>query len=195
MINVKKHAMIRYCERVMGLTEKHEINQYISLNAEQITTWINRMNDNAQFIYRGQIGDNITRIFKMADNVVLVVDTGNSCVVTLYKCLFDFGDEMDKKIIQSELKNIKELNETLDVINKGIEEFVEQKKLEENILEGQIKAMEDQLRILKNNKSFIGDEITNKRTSRDFTTKELEKRAIRICNSLDYRRDQSEKAI
>lgn len=195
MVNVTNHARIRYCERILGMTDRQEIKQYLAQNNEKVTTDLNKMHEYSQHIYRGQIGDNVTRAYRMADNIVLVMNSQGDAIVTLFKCVFDFGEDMDRKIIKHELESIKELNDYLDEVDIEIEEFIEGRQAKSTNIDLQLKALEEQIKLLRQQKSFIDDEVKNKRSEREFASKEVQKRAIRICNSIEYRSDLNEKAI
>ncbi|WP_124118493.1 hypothetical protein [Paenibacillus xylanexedens] len=189
MKNVKNHAKQRYCERILGITDSNEWKRYLAQNDEMVCNHINKMVDNSLFIYRGQIGDNTTKVFRMADNIVLVMDSQETCVITLFKCYFDFGDDMDRQIIKHELLRLDELHNGLKNIDAEIQDFVEQVTVTSTTLDMQIKAMEEQLRLLKAQKTSADEAIKGKRAGREFTVKEIEKIAVRLCNSLEYRRD------
>lgn len=189
MKNVKNHAKQRYCERILGITDSNEWKRYLAQNDEMVCNHINKMVDNSLFIYRGQIGDNTTKVFRMADNIVLVMDSQETCVITLFKCYFDFGDDMDRQIIKHELLRLDELHNGLKNIDAEIQDFVEQVTVTSTTLDMQIKAMEEQLRLLKAQKASADEAIKGKRAGREFTVKEIEKIAVRLCNSLEYRRD------
>ncbi len=189
MKNVKNHAKQRYCERILGITETNEWKHYIVQNDELICNHINKMVDNSLFIYRGQIGDNTTKVFRMADNIILVMDSQESCVITMFKCFFGFGDDMDRQIIKHELLRLDELHNELRNIEAEIHAFVEEMMVTTTTLDMQIKAMEEQLKLLKAQKTSAEEAIKGKKAGREFTSKEIEKLAVRLCNSIEYRRD------
>lgn len=192
MISIKNHAKKRYVERIMGITEPQEVKVALVDMNERIIEYVNRMYEHAAFIYRGQIGDNTTKNYYLVDNVVLVTDVGNSCVITLFKCSFDFGEKMDRIIIENEIKEISDLHTDLNQIDTEIIDFVEAKKTEIATIEMQLKAMEEQIKALRTMKSAAEEDIEAKRATKSFAMKEIERRACRICNSIEYRRDLKE---
>lgn len=192
MINVKNHAKKRYVERIMGVTDLQEVRvKMVDMN-ERIVEWANRMYGNASFIYKGQIGDNTTKNYWLVDNVVLVTDVENSCLITLFKCCFDFGEKMDRIIIENEIREISELHDELNKIEAEIGQYVEVKKTEVSTIEMQLKAIEEQMKALRTMKSALEEDVEAKRASRTYATKEIERRALRICNSIEYRKDLKE---
>lgn len=191
MINIKNHAKKRYVERIMGITDTQEI-KVTMLDDAPIIDHLNKMYDCASFIYKGQIGDNTTKNYWLADNVVLVTDVGNTCVITLFKCAFDFGEKMDRLIINNEITEITALHEELTKLDTGIQQFVEVKQIEISTIELQLRAMEEQMKALRTMKSAAEGEVDAKKAMRSFNTKEIERRALRICNSIEYRRDLKE---
>jgi hypothetical protein len=194
MINVKNHAKKRYVERIMGITDAQEVKVTMVEMDSRIVEYLNRMYENASFIYKGQIGDNTTKNYFLVDNVVLVTDVGNSCVITLFKCSFDFGEKMDRIIIENEIKEISGLHEDLNKIEAEINEFIEIKQTEAHTIELQLRAMEEQMKALRTIKASIDEQVDAKRASRTYAMKEIEKRALRICNSVEYRKDLKENA-
>ncbi|RPK20100.1 hypothetical protein EDO6_06639 [Paenibacillus xylanexedens] len=96
---------------------------------------------------------------------------------------------MDRQIIKHELLRLDELHNGLKNIDAEIQDFVEQVTVTSTTLDMQIKAMEEQLRLLKAQKTSADEAIKGKRAGREFTVKEIEKIAVRLCNSLEYRRD------
>jgi hypothetical protein len=189
MKNVKNHAKLRYAQRVLGMSDEKEIKQYLAQNDQLVIDHINKMVDNSHFIYRGQIGDNTTKIFRIADNYILVLDSQETCVITLYKCYFDFGEKTDRFIIQQEMIMLDELHQELKNIDAEIDAFIEIKTVETSTLEQQIKALEEQVRMMKIRKTTCDEEVKGKRAVREFSLKEIEKRAVRLCNSIEYRKD------
>lgn len=189
MVNVKNHAKQRYIERIVGVTDQMEWKRYLAVNDAQIVEHVNRMVEHSNFIYRGQIGDNTTKVFRMADNIILILDSQESTVITMFKCIFDFGEDMDRQIIRHELLQIDNLNAELRSIDEQIKEFVEQKQMEISTFDQTIKAMEEQIKSLRTQKESADAEIKGKRSTRDFSIRELEKRAVRMCNSIEYRKD------
>lgn len=192
MINIKKHAKQRYIERILGITDTQDIKVALVDMDERIIDHVNKMFEHASFIYKGQIGDNTTKNFYLVDNIVLVTDVGNTCVITLYKCSFGFGDSTDRFIIKSEIEQITALHEELNKIEVDIGEFVEAKQTEISTIDAKIRATEEQIKQLRTMKSAAEGEIEAKRATRTFNMKEIENRAVRICNSIEYRRDLKE---
>jgi hypothetical protein len=171
------------------MTDQTEIKRHTATMNEEICASVDRLVKNSIFIWRGQLGDNTTKSFRISGDMVLVMDSQESCVITLFRCYFDFGTEMDKQIIAHEIARLDTLHEELKGIDEGISEYIEQKQLEISTYEQTIKAFEAQIASLRTQKNSAEEEIKAKRATRDFTTREIEKRAVRICNSIEYRKD------
>jgi hypothetical protein len=189
MKSVKNHAKQRYCERILGITDPMEWKRYLVQNDEQVVEHVNRMVEHSNFIYRGQIGDNTTKVFRMADNVVLILNSTEEAVITMFKCNFDFGEDMDRQIIRNELNVLDNLNAELISIDESIKDFTFEAQAHISTIDLQMKAMEEQIKSLRVQKEAIEGDIKAKRSTRDFSAKEIEKRAVRMCNSIEYRKD------
>jgi hypothetical protein len=189
MKNVRNHAKLRYCERVLDMSDANEIKQYLAKNDQQVIEHVNRLAEHSNLIYRGQIGDNTTKIFRMVDNMIVVFDAQDTCVITLFKCIFDFGESMDRIIIKSELEQIEDLHNHLRIEDETINAFIEKRTVDSSTIDIQIKTFEEQLKLLKQQKVGIDEEVKGRKAGREIIVKEIEKKAVRLCNSLEYRRD------
>jgi hypothetical protein len=180
----------------MGFTVEREWKQWLAQddNKNMVTAEVSKWVENSKFIYRGQIGDNTTKVFRIYDNIVLVLDSQETCIITMFKCSFDFGEDMDRIIIAHEIDTINDLHKELAVIDADISEFVEKKQVEISTIDQTIKALEAQIASLRVQKGAAEESVKGKKSTREFNTREIEKRAVRICNSIEYRKDLNSNA-
>lgn len=190
-INIKKHFYERFVERVMGITDKVEIMRHINEHRDKLANDINKMFEYAVFVYRGQIGNNITMNFYMRDHMIIIADTQNTALITIYKCDYGFPEATNRKIAKDMFERSQEILEELRVAEEGISDYVEQRHLEQSNIESQIKALEAQVVILKQQKDAIAADIVAKKGSVQYLNKELEKCATLLCNSIEYRKEAS----
>jgi hypothetical protein len=86
MINITKHCLDRYAERVLGIEDLQTARQYINSNQDKVSEDINKLFEFATLILTAQInGDKSTKNYWLRDNIVIVTDTGNSTLITLYR--------------------------------------------------------------------------------------------------------------
>jgi predicted RNase H-like nuclease (RuvC/YqgF family) len=191
-MNIRNHFKERYVQRINGLTDKQEIKQYIAVNDAQITENINKMFEHAKFLYRGQVGkNNATCNFYIADNLILVADNHIN-LMTLYRVDFNFPEEINRQVAKGLLEEIDRLQEMLQEANKDIDEYINQKTIEIENTDTEIKSLERQLEIKKMQKKILEDDVKGKRGDVDYLNQEITKYANMLCNSLEYKKAMSE---
>ena len=98
-MNISKHAMDRFAMRICGYTDVLSARQYINSNEEKITEDINKLIEHSVLLWTAQInGDKSTKNYRIRDNIILVTDTADSALITLYRIDFGFGDDIDRTI-------------------------------------------------------------------------------------------------
>ena len=87
-ITVSQHAKSRWVERMNGITDDREIKQYLVSNSDKVVKDIKKSFENANFVFRGQLGkDHTTSDYYMLNDLVFVFE--KDTIITLFKC--DFG--------------------------------------------------------------------------------------------------------
>ncbi len=188
-INIKKHFYERFVERVVGITDRQAMQIHIATEKEKLTKDILAMFEHAVFVYRGQIGNNFTCNFYMRDHMIMIADSQNSALITIYKCDYGFPEATNRKIAKDMFDRSQEILQEIFNAEKDIKEVIEQQELELTTIDVQIKALEEQVKILRQRKEATTLSITSTRGSVSFLNKELEKCAALLCNSIEYRKE------
>jgi hypothetical protein len=189
MKNCTKHFVERWAERVVGIQTIKERDQYISSNREQIIEHANTTFEHSQFIYKGQIGDNITRNFHIKDNIVFVTNTTDDAFITTYKVDLGFPDRLNTTVRKELLVEIATLREEKEEIEIKILMEVEDKEHEASVLEDEIKLAEEKLLNLRKQKDFIVEEVKNIRSKSLNTGLDLKNYTMMLVNSKEYKKD------
>lgn len=189
MKNCTKHAIERWVERIVGITTKLEKEEYIKNNLEQIKEHINKTFSYSEFIYKGQIGDNITRNFYIKDDIVLVLNTTNDAVITVYKVDFGFTKEINLSVAKQLLVEITKLIQEKEKIEEEMTVEIEGLQNENELLNTQISILEKQLEELKLRKKSTEDYIKSKKASSNVIDLEIKKFINNLVNSKEYRED------
>lgn len=157
MVEISKHAKERYAERIMGRSDLREITVYIQENEEKIHTDINKMLEYGTIVYTGMMKDT-KKDSKQAYNKmsviiqnswVLIVDTNNNVVVTLYKINLGADEEFNITYAKKMVGTIADLTAKYEAVKAEVEnqnvhynEIINDSKSEINELRAQIKKLE-----------------------------------------------------
>lgn len=188
-INISNHAYERFVERIVGIADPTDRRQYINSNKEMLTDRIFKMWDYAKYIWSGQLHDNTTKRFWIRDNIVMVTDTGTTALVTLYRIDYGYKDDLNRQIAESILNDIETQRKELMFVEEDIRDTAERLELNLQEVQTKIKAHEDSIAALKQQSTAIKEQITAERMSADGLKRELELNFVRICNSLEYKRE------
>ncbi|AUG84733.1 hypothetical protein HOU90_gp084 [Lactobacillus phage Lpa804] len=91
-VNVSQHAKSRWVERMNGLSETNEIKRYLVDNSDKVVKDIKKSFENADFVFRGQLGKNhTTSDYYLLNDLVFVFE--KDTIITLFKV--DFGIEYE----------------------------------------------------------------------------------------------------
>jgi hypothetical protein len=190
MVNVSKHSKDKFAERVKGIKDFTERNLYVSQNSEQIEGWIREMYDYSQFLWSGQLGANSTSAtYRIKGDVVLLLDTKETAIVTLFRANFGFPQETNLIVIRDLVAEIVERNEEAETERVKWESAKEVKQQEADSLDSQIRNLQEQLSLLQSKKKILSDDIELARCDYDLKRKEAEKYAIMLCNTVEFRND------
>lgn len=189
-MNITNHAFDRFTERIVGIADQLAARQYINQNKEKITEDINKLVEFSELLFTGQInGDKSTKNYLLRDNIILVTDTANSALITLYKIDFGFGDKTDRLIASNLKEDIMILKKQLCDKKLDIDTNVEYKKYELNTIESQVETLKQQLFMLELKKNTKESEIKVAYNDVEILSKDIEMLAVKLCNSLEYKKD------
>lgn len=108
--NLTNHARERYAERIMGRTDKADIQTFIAQHEDKIYDDIEKMIEYGEVIYEGQqVRSKDTKLTRyiMRHNWLIVVDPVAMTVITLYKIDLGAGDELNQTYIDTMLNKLK----------------------------------------------------------------------------------------
>lgn len=188
-MNITKHFLERWVERVLYIEDNKEVKEYVVKNDEILRSNIDTTFNHSDYIYTGQIGDNITRNYYIKDDIILVANTTNDALITVYRIDLGLTKELNKTVIKGlidELTKLKaekeeidhEVNNEIDVINADIDGISDN-----------IKILESQIEMLRAEKKFREEEIKQIKSKSINIGLEMKKYALTLVNSKDYRKD------
>lgn len=190
MINITKHCLDRYAERILGIEDLQTARQYINSNQDKINEDIDKLFTYATLIYTGQIGgDKSSKNYWLRDNIVMVTDTGNSTLITLYRIDFGLGETIDKLVTDKLLEEINELNKDFKEAERVAVEEIDGKQTDVININAEIEKYKQMLANLQLRKETVENEIKIVNQKSQLIYKEIETRALKICNSAEYRKD------
>lgn len=115
---ISAHAETRYAERIMNKDDKVNVNRFISENKDKIKTDINKMIEFGELIFIGKQSQKdgkgkVLNVY-LKNCWVVLVDTSNETVVTLFKIDLGLGDEFNKTYISKMLEKLNEAKTELE---------------------------------------------------------------------------------
>jgi hypothetical protein len=134
-------------------------------------------------------GDKSTKNYWLRDNIVIVTDTGNSTLITLYRIDFGFGTDVDKMITDKLLEEISSFNDKKMATENVVANEIEDKETKIANIEASISQMQQMLDFFKLKKETLINEVKIANKDIELINKEIEVRALKICNSAEYRKD------
>ena len=111
-MNSTDHACLRYAERIMNL-EGSQAKQYARFYKDNIRSYIERTHAHARFLWRGQLGTNQVRNFYLRDDIILITDQYDHCVITLYRADYGFSQSTNRQFVKELLELIKHKEDLL----------------------------------------------------------------------------------
>lgn len=135
------HAVERYVERVLGITEpdiiKHESLHRFAEYKEKIETMYRK----ADVLY--EVKDKVYKITK--DNIILAYKGNDNKIMTLYKKDYGFTEEINRKIIFMQLEVIKNEKAKLDDIDKAYRDQMAVYCKEEKEYKAEVEELQEKL--------------------------------------------------
>lgn len=179
-VTVSQHAKSRWVERMNGLSDDKEIKRYLVSNSDKVTKDILTSFDNADFVFRGQLGkDHTTSDYYMLNDLVFVFEKGT--IITLFKVDFgieyeDLNETIKRSLItalqravddQQEVKSksgveTKRIKGDIIKVNSEINSYRKQidlLALKKSGLEGQLKSVESDVSLANNKVSTLATKL------------------------------------
>jgi len=189
MRNCTKHFIERWVERIVGIKTEKEARDYISENRDMIAEHANKTFEYAQFIYKGQIGDNITRNYHIKDDLVFVTNTTDDAFITIYKVDLGFTPELNATVRKGLIEEIQKLRVEKEEVEFQILMEVEDKEFQVESMEDNIKILEEQLANLKKQRDFAQEEVKSIKSKSLNVGLDLRKYTLMLVNSKEYKKD------
>lgn len=187
-MNLTNHFKKRYCKRLLNLDDC-EISSYIKQHNDAITAVSLELFQGATFLWRGSFNNNQPANFYINGMTVLVVDTDDNTLITLWESDFGFKDSINKNIVKEIVADIEKLQSKykrcseksnkqalkLEVEAETIRRQMELLQNQLSLLDGKLQNHYRRMELLQNDLCVIQDEIGVL--------------AVRLCNSLEYKMD------
>lgn len=158
-VNVSQHAKSRWAERMNGITDDREIKRYLVSNSNKVVKDIKKSFENADFVFRGQLGKNhTTSDYYLLNDLVFVFE--KDTIITLFKV--DFGlpyEDLNETIKQSLITALQRaVANQQDVKSKS---GVEAKRIKNNIsqVNAEINSYQKQIDLLSVKKSGLEGQL------------------------------------
>lgn len=189
MKNCTKHSVERWVERIVEITTKKERDDYIKENGEIIKEHMNKTLEFAEFIYKGQIGDNVTRHYYIHNNIVFVLNTTDDAIITVYKVDFNFTPEINLQVAKGLIKEIHKLVAEKEELDFKVLEEAEKMQNESEALSIQIQLAQEQLKIMQEKKKSLDEASKLLNSESKIVELEIQKHTNHLVNSKEYRED------
>lgn len=191
LMNTTRHFLIRWVERIVGITDEVARNAYITENAEQIKSHASETFAYSTFLWKGQLGNNVTRHYYIKDDLVILTNTTDDALITVFKIDFSFPGDINSYVRKGLIKEIERLHiekekaETLILEEMSLKEEALAKVKEE------IRILEEQLKAQKEREKFLITDISTMEKSSKVIDLEIKKNTNLLINSKEYREDLS----
>lgn len=189
MKNCTKHSIERWVERIVGIKTISERDEYIRSNNEQIKEHMNKTLDFSEFIYKGQIGDNITRNYYIQNDIIFCLNTTNDAIITVYKINFGFTPEINLQVSKGLLEEVRRLVEEKEKLDFEVLEELDRMKHESDLLLEQEKILQEQMKVLQEKRKSVDESIKNIDSKSKIVDLEIKRHTNNLVNSKEYKDD------
>lgn len=179
-VTVSQHAKSRWVERMNGITDTNEIKRYLVDNSGKVVKDIKKSFENADFVFRGQLGKNhTTSDYYLLNDLVFVFE--KDTIITLFKVDFgieyeDLNETIKRSLItalqravanQQDVKSksgvkIKGIKDDIAKVNSEINSYRKQidlLALKKSGLEGQLKSVESDVSLANTKVSTLATKL------------------------------------
>lgn len=189
-IDLTKHCKVRYVERVKGITGNFAVQEYVIANNERIIQDVNKIFTYSDFLIEDQIGgDKTTKRFYIKDDILLVLRSDESAIITLIKVDFGFPVKTNRNIIKDLLEEISSLKEDLEENERSIVDYVNARTLERERYFDKIQLLQEEINSLNLTIKQIDVDIEKKRDSTKVSKLKIKEYVNMICNSMTFKND------
>ena len=191
MINATKHARERYASRIKGI-EKNAIKSNVVMYGAEYEKDLNKMYDNSRLIYTGKFQNHNECNYRLADDIILVVDKQEQNLITLYRVDFNFTKKINKSILQDLVQELNEREEAWLSEKAKAEETNNGLDNEKALLELNIEAKTQELKDLQERLKALNEYMKTTNADEISAKEKMDDIARKIVYSIDYKKSMQE---
>ena len=191
MINATKHARERYASRIKGV-EKNAIKSNVIMYGAEYEKDLNKMYDNSRLIYTGKFQNHNECNYRLADDIILVVDKQEQNLITLYRVDFNFTKKINKSILQDLVQELNEREEAWLSEKAKAEETNNGLDNEKALLELNIEAKTQELKDLQERLKALNEYMKTTNADEINAKEKMDDIARKIVYSIDYKKSMQE---
>lgn len=191
MINATKHARERYASRIKGV-EKNAIKSNVVMYGAEYEKDLNKMYDNSRLIYTGKFQNHNECNYRLADDIILVVDKQEQNLITLYRVDFNFTKKINKSILQDLVQELNEREEAWLSEKAKAEETNNGLDNEKALLELNIEAKTQELKDLQERLKALNEYMKTTNADEISAKEKMDDIARKIVYSIDYKKSMQE---
>ena len=191
MINATKHARERYASRIKGV-EKNAIKSNVIMYGAEYEKDLNKMYDNSRLIYTGKFQNHNECNYRLADDIILVVDKQEQNLITLYRVDFNFTKKINKSILQDLVQELNEREEAWLSEKAKAEETNNGLDNEKALLELNIEAKTQELKDLQERLKALNEYMKTTNADEISAKEKMDDIARKIVYSIDYKKSMQE---
>ena len=191
MINATKHARERYASRIKGV-EKNAIKSNVTMYGAEYEKDLNKMYDNSRLIYTGKFQNHNECNYRLADDIILVVDKQEQNLITLYRVDFNFTKKINKSILQDLIQELNEREEAWLSEKAKAEETNNGLDNEKALLELNIEAKTQELKDLQERLKALNEYMKTTNADEINAKEKMDDIARKIVYSIDYKKSMQE---
>lgn len=121
---VSGHARQRYAQRISGKETNAEINSFAEMNKDKIKTDLNKMIQYGEIIYSGRQSQKdgkgqVVDVY-LNDCWVVLVDSKERLVITVYKIDLSLGDDFNRMYVNKMLEKLRDRQQILEEVESQV---------------------------------------------------------------------------
>lgn len=187
-IAISKHARERFVERILGVP-KEEVKSYLAKNESIVDEHILEMYTYAEKIWSGQLFGNITRNYYLRDDIVIVVDTNDQCIVTVFHVDFGLTRDGNRRLVKVLLEEKEQIERDLEKVNQSIQEEIAVRTVELEQVESEISLLKNRLEGLTMKRDAIKMMIEGADAKKHELNDRMDSIMKMICSSIEFKKD------
>lgn len=187
-IAISKHAKERFVERILGIP-KEEVKSYLAKNESIVEEHILEMYTYSEKIWSGQLFGNITRNYYLRDDIVIVVDTNDQCIVTVFYVDFGLTRDGNRRLVKVLLEEKEQIEKDLEKVNQSIQEEIAICSVELEQVESEISLLKSRLEGLTMKRDAIKMMIEGADAKKNDLNDRIDTIMKMICSSIEFKKD------